>query len=117
MAALTKTKTWTKDFIDVLIGEGPSSQPGASAHDNQHRQLLFELKGALIGTNGNWTVDSSCGYASGAWSVGSSDYWLIADDVRFLEGSNYSWIVLQNNAIKTGFRTLVTIIPILKEKA
>ncbi len=106
--ALTQVKTWTKDTASVNSGEGPTPQPpNAIGYDTMNRQLMFELKEILIGANGNWTVASSCGYDDGSWTNGAADYWTVANDVRWQEvGGEYSWIVLQNNAIATGFQMM-----------
>ena len=112
MAELSTTKTWRKTFIDVNINEGPTAQSGQSDGDRQNRQLLWEIKEALITGSGAWTVVRSCGYQSGAWSVGNNDYWNTADDVRWKDSDNtYSWIVLQQAGIDANFRIFIRCSP------
>ena len=109
MAELSTSKTWRKTYIDVLSNEGPTAQSGQSDGDRQNRQLLWEIKEALIAGTGAWTVVRSCGYQSGAWSVGDTDYWDTADDVRWYDSgdSTRSWIVLQQTGIHANFRILI----------
>jgi hypothetical protein len=111
MATLAHTKTWNKVFTEVLASGGPSpAQSGMSAHDNQARQVLWDLKESLIdATKGTWTVTRSAGNVSGSWTVGNSDNWPTSNAVWFSEsGGPYSWCVFQNNAIRSGFQMLIT---------
>lgn len=108
--ALALEKTWQVVNIGVATGEGPSAQSGAGADDTANRQVWWEVKEALTGVaSGAWTVAMSCGYDSGSWSYGAADYWVTAEDVRYKEvsGDQRSWIVLQQNGIKTGFQVCV----------
>jgi len=108
MTELSTSKTWYKTHIDVVANEGPTAQSGQSDGDRQNRQLLWEIKEALIGTNGAWTVVRSCGYQSGAWSVGDADYWDTADDVRWADtDSTRSWIILENTGTNYSFRMMI----------
>ena len=74
MTALSTSKTWRKTHIDVAVNEGPVAQNSQSTWDRQNRQLLFEIKEALITGLSAWTVVRSCGYQSGSWSYGNADY-------------------------------------------
>lgn len=110
MAAPVLEKTWQKTTVVVPAGTGPANQVGASDGDSQFRQCMFEIKNAMVSfASGAWTVVSSCGYDSGSWSFGAADYWVTSDDVRFKEqtGAQFSWIVLQQNGIKTGYQLLI----------
>ena len=108
MGQLSTTKTWRKTFIDVVLNEGPPAQSGQSDGDRQNRQLLWEIKEALITGTGAWTVVRSAGYQDGDWDVGNADYWTTANDVRWKDtDGTYSWIVLEQTGIHDYCRILI----------
>ena len=108
MTELSTSKTWYKTHIDVIANEGPTAQSGQSDAGRQNRQLLWEIKEALISGDGAWTVVRSCGYQGGSWSVGNDDYWNTSDDVQWRnDDSTRSWIVLEQAGIHENFRIMI----------
>ena len=72
-------------------------------------EVLFQIKNNLVGDGGTvfsspWTVVSS----SDSVTADNTDRWLDSGDVvHHNAGSAHSWIVLQNNAISTGFQIML----------
>jgi hypothetical protein len=64
--------------------------------------MLYEIKAAFIA--GNWTVVSSSGWTGSAFTAGASDNWGTSTAVNWTISGEHGWIVLQNNAISTGFQ-------------
>jgi len=102
MALPTLTKTWN---FDVNL---PGSAPGANqASFDKH---YFDLKESLINISPGWSVVGSGGLgAGGGGGMDATDRWTVSTDLQNTVNSptsGNSWVVLQNNAIKTGFQIL-----------
>lgn len=106
MGALVHTKTWSKTRFQVVYGDGPTQQVGGLVVEMQYRQLLYDLMLTLTTSPGSWTVAQSCGYTGGSWAANTSNNWTSAESVMFSDGTNYSWMVLQQNGIRNGFQML-----------
>jgi len=111
MAGPIKTKTWKHWSITVPVGSGPAQQTvsGCTLDGTEPaiRQLMWEIKDALISSPGAWTVISSCGHNGSNFVYGNTDYWTSAARVWWQYNSEFSWIVLQNSAIASGFQLLI----------
>jgi len=105
MAALTKIKTWAHTNISVPDGSGPTPTGSQGNQDIGNRQLMWEIKEVLIA--GNWTVISSSGWNGVDFTAGAGDNWTAASNVNWTISGEHGWIVLQNNAIATGFQILI----------
>lgn len=100
MAGPIKTKTWNHYAISCPIGSGPAQQSGGSgAQTPPTRQLLWEIKNALVSGTNPWVVTKSCAHDGVNFVYGDVDYWTSAARVWFLYSGEFSWIVLKQNAI------------------
>jgi hypothetical protein len=92
MTELTNSKTWTKTRV---TGSGASTLIS-------HKLLLVAIKDEF--KNHGWSVISS----SDSVTSDSNDNWANDTDIVIaVAGSVHSWIVLQNNNIKTGFQICI----------
>lgn len=96
MALPILEKTWIHDVNNTINSGGPFVGYGA---------LMFAWKTFMTTGLGAWSVVSS---SDGVSNAGAADYWLNATDANVHgNGVNHSWIVLQNDAISTGFQICV----------
>jgi hypothetical protein len=102
MTALSKTKTWAHTNVSVADGAGPTPTGAQTNADIGNRQLLYDIKIALVA--GNWSVVSSSGWTGAAFTAGAGDNWGTSTGVNWIVSGEHGWIVLQNNAISTGFQ-------------
>ena len=115
MALPTQKFTWNYQHtvIETSDPEIPALQNYANVavYDSQIRLLIYRLKQLLTHVSGGWSCVQSCGYRSDTpgWYADANDNWDAPEAVRFNEGgSQYSWMVLQNDNIKTGFQLLLS---------
>jgi hypothetical protein len=93
MTELINSKTWTKTRVTATGSSGGIA----------NKKLLVAVKNQMI-SSGGWVVVSS----SDGVSSGSIDYWVDDTDIVIAsEGTAHSWIVLQNNNVKTGFQICI----------
>jgi len=99
----TPSKTWSYD-----LNQGPYTGPSDSGTTMAGWQTHWKgLKNSLVGFSSGWTVAGSSANGQGG-AMDSVDRWALAD----LESTNTdsgSWIVLQNDAIRTGFQLLIQV--------
>lgn len=95
----TLTKTWNFDVNNASQGV-PVSTPDSEL---KWGQTWVNIKDGMVGISPGWSVAGSGALgAGGGGGMDAVDRWTTGSDVV----SNQSWIVLQNNAIKTGFQVL-----------
>jgi len=94
MSYPTHERSWGFDVNQRFITTGDAI--------HEHRWLLWNLKRSLVSiTNTKWTVRRS---SDGAGNVSDSDLWAAHDNLIWAaQGSNHSWIVLQNTTIGCEF--------------
>jgi hypothetical protein len=95
MALPTLTKTWE---YDVNIGAITTNA-----------EVLFQIKNRLVGGGATaWTTPWTVVSSSDSSTADNTDRWINSGDVVFHNpGSAHSWIVLQNDAISTGFQIVL----------
>jgi hypothetical protein len=94
MTELINSKIWTKTRFTVT---------GATS-DIATRKLLVAIKNQMIFAG--WEFVSS----SDSISSGATDYWADETDIVIAsEGTEHSWVVLQNSCVKTGFQICINI--------
>lgn len=99
MTLPTLSKTW-QYAVNQPQTQGNSSSPGYCSY------VMYDLKESLVGFSSNpWSVVRS----SDGSSVSTGDLWADGGDAVHWDGGTTpsGWVVLQQNAISTGFQLLI----------
>lgn len=121
MAEPTQTKTWKHYSALIYNGEGPPAQEttghvgSLTAACQAARQLIWEIKNALVTGSAPWEVVRSCGHNGVNFVCSDSDNWGAASNVWWprqngIGQDEWSWIVLKNTNILTsgsGYQILI----------
>jgi len=101
MALPTLAKTW-----NFSVNQGPWGTSGSGDRESH----WFNVKELFKNIAPGWSVVGSGGLgAGGGGGMDAVDRWTTGADVQILSTvtTNNSWVVLQNNAIKSGFQLLI----------
>ena len=106
MALPVPEKTWNKDLNIELrtLGFG-------NAYQDQ-RELMWQIKNALVNLPVPWTVEYSCDGVTAGTPGDNVDRWTDRSDVSFgntaQDGTTgVSWIVLKNSSLLTNFQLMI----------